>query len=79
MRRDPDAMIGMFPADHVIGDEEAISVMYCGRQLRLPAAGENIVVMGIQPTRAETGYGYIEAGERLGRRSVPGEALHGKA
>ncbi|MBV8049990.1 MAG: mannose-1-phosphate guanylyltransferase, partial [Acidobacteriaceae bacterium] len=26
------------------------------------ADGENIIVLGIRPTRAETGYGYIEAG-----------------
>jgi mannose-1-phosphate guanylyltransferase len=64
-RRDPDAIIGMFPADHVIGDEEA----FCGvlrKAIEIAGQGENIVVMGIQPTRAETGYGYIETGERLG-------------
>ncbi len=31
----------------------------------LAAAGENIVVLGIQPGRAETGYGYIETGSAL--------------
>ena len=30
--------------------------------VKIAAAGENMVVMGIQPHRAETGYGYIEAG-----------------
>jgi mannose-1-phosphate guanylyltransferase len=30
--------------------------------IEIAAAGENIVVLGIRPTRAETGYGYIEAG-----------------
>jgi mannose-1-phosphate guanylyltransferase len=34
------------------------------RAAELAAAGDNIVVMGIQPTRPETGYGYIEAGEK---------------
>src|SRR5205814_6559527 len=33
-----------------------------GRGIALAAAGENIVVLGIRPNRAETGYGYIEAG-----------------
>src|SRR6266436_219806 len=28
----------------------------------LAEAGENIIVLGIRPNRAETGYGYIEAG-----------------
>ena len=29
----------------------------------MAAAGDNIVVLGIEPTRAETGYGYIETGD----------------
>jgi len=32
------------------------------RGIEIAAAGENIVVLGIRPTRPETGYGYIEAG-----------------
>lgn len=64
-RIDPSAIIGMFPADHVIGDE--IKFRDVLRQAAdIAARGENIVVMGIQPTRAETGYGYIEAGDKLG-------------
>ncbi len=34
--------------------------------MAIAAAGENIVVMGIDPTRPETGYGYIETGEQRG-------------
>ena len=30
--------------------------------IEIAASGENIVVLGIQPSRAETGYGYIETG-----------------
>src|SRR5439155_15569308 len=30
--------------------------------IRIAATGENIVVLGIRPTRPETGYGYIESG-----------------
>src|SRR5205814_10149710 len=37
-----------------------------GRGIALAAAGENIVVLGIRPNRAETGYGYIEAGRAAG-------------
>ena len=32
------------------------------RGIEIAAAGANIVVLGIRPNRAETGYGYIEAG-----------------
>ncbi len=31
--------------------------------IAVAAAGDNIVVLGIEPTRAETGYGYIETGD----------------
>ena len=61
---DPEAVIGMFPADHVIADE----TKFCKalqRAVEIAAQGENIVVMGIQPARAETGYGYIETGDKL--------------
>lgn len=62
---DPDAVIGLFPSDHVIADEKRYrEVLKNG--IELAAAGENIVVLGIRPTRAETGYGYIEAGSSSG-------------
>jgi mannose-1-phosphate guanylyltransferase len=38
------------------------------------AAGENIVVLGVPPTRAETGYGYIEKGAAV--EIVDGIAVH---
>lgn len=70
LRSDPDAVIGMFPSDHVIANENRYRELV--RQGgEIAAAGENIVVLGITPTRAETGYGYIEAGE-----AANGSALH---
>jgi len=69
MNTDPDAVIGLFPSDHVIGEERRYrEVLKNG--IEIAAAGENIVVLGIRPTRAETGYGYIEAGS-----SFEGDAL----
>lgn len=61
LRNDPDAVIGMFPSDHVIGDEKRYQEVL-SKGIALAAAAENIVVLGIHPTRPETGYGYIEAG-----------------
>ncbi len=61
-RSDPTAIIGMFPSDHVIVDEKRFREDI-GCAARIAAAGENIVVIGISPTRAETGYGYIEVGD----------------
>jgi mannose-1-phosphate guanylyltransferase len=61
LREHPDAVIGMFPSDHVIADEKGYRTTI-ERGAEIAAAGENIVVLGIRPNRAETGYGYIEAG-----------------
>ncbi len=69
MNSDPDAVIGLFPSDHVIGDEKRYrDVLKHG--IEIAAAGENIVVLGLRPTRAETGYGYIEAGAPFERDSL---------
>jgi mannose-1-phosphate guanylyltransferase len=60
-RRNPEAVLGLFPSDQVIQNEKQFR-----KDLRagiaLAATGENIVVMGVKPTRPETGYGYVEAG-----------------
>jgi mannose-1-phosphate guanylyltransferase len=66
-QRDPEAVIGMFPADHVIADEKRFRKAV-EEAAQIAADGENIVVMGIAPTRAETGYGYIETAEKQGDR-----------
>ena len=64
-RRDPGAVIGMFPSDHVIADEKRFR-QDIARAAAIAARGPNIVVIGIKPTRAETGYGYIEVGAASG-------------
>ena len=61
LRQDPDAVLGLFPSDHVIADPNQYRETL-GSGIEIAAAGENIVVLGIRPTRPETGYGYIEAG-----------------
>jgi mannose-1-phosphate guanylyltransferase len=63
-RTAPDAVLGIFPADHVITDERKYQATI-EQGIALAAAGENIVVLGVKPLRAETGYGYIETGETL--------------
>jgi mannose-1-phosphate guanylyltransferase len=70
LKRDPKAVIGMFPSDNVVGDEKRFRQVL-ERGIEIAAADENIVVLGIRPTRAETGYGYIETGTPTER-----EAFH---
>ncbi|MGH9554273.1 MAG: mannose-1-phosphate guanylyltransferase [Terriglobales bacterium] len=63
MREDPNAVMGMFPADHVIADVAAFR-RTVERAIAVAAAGATLVVMGVRPARPETGYGYIETGAR---------------
>jgi len=63
LREDPDAVIGMFPSDHVITRSREF-LADVRRAADLASQADNMVVMGIQPTRPETGYGYIEAGQK---------------
>jgi mannose-1-phosphate guanylyltransferase len=60
-RRNPSAVLGLFPSDQVIQNQKQFRKdLKTG--IALAAEGENIIVMGVRPTRPETGYGYVEAG-----------------
>jgi len=61
-RENPNAVLGIFPSDHVIADEPRF-LKALQKGIAVAAAGDNMVVLGIEPTRAETGYGYIETGD----------------
>ena len=67
LRHDPDAVVGMFPSDHVISGTAKFH-KNLKSAVRLAVEDGYIVVLGVRPTRPETGYGYIEVGEKL-----PGE------
>jgi mannose-1-phosphate guanylyltransferase/mannose-6-phosphate isomerase len=55
---DPDALILVAPSDHAIADAAAFRATV---QQGVPAArAGQIVTFGIAPTRAETGYGWLE-------------------
>jgi len=62
--RDPEAVLGSFAADHVIGDEDAFRE--CVSSAVAAAADGHLVTIGIEPTHPATGFGYIELGDRLG-------------
>jgi mannose-1-phosphate guanylyltransferase len=58
-RAGDDMPMGIFPADHYIGDRDAFH--RCLDAASAYARDGHIVTMGIEPTRPETGYGYIHA------------------
>jgi mannose-1-phosphate guanylyltransferase len=62
-RLDEDAIMCVLPADHYISDTEAY-VDTLQRGLDAATHGDYVTI-GIRPTRAETGYGYIEVGSEL--------------
>jgi mannose-1-phosphate guanylyltransferase len=66
LRQDPDAVLGLFPSDHVIA-EPAQYRATLSQGIEIAATGDSIVVLGIRPTRPETGYGYIEVGSSEAR------------
>jgi mannose-1-phosphate guanylyltransferase len=67
----PETVIGIFPSDHVVKNVARFAeIIRAG--IALAASGEKIVVLGVPPTRAETGYGYIELGEVVKPSQVPG-------
>jgi len=68
LKKEKDAIILVFPADHVISDIEEFH--RCLEEAIGLASREYIVTFGIRPTYPETGYGYIE-----GSRPLRGGAL----
>jgi mannose-1-phosphate guanylyltransferase len=72
-KTEPETVIGIFPSDHVVGNNARFAeVLAAG--VKVAAAGENIVVLGVPPTRPETGYGYIEKGAAV--KIVDGIPVH---
>jgi len=60
---DPDALVLLVPADHVITRPDAFRDAIAAAA---ETAKDRIVTFGIRPTHPETGFGYIEHGAELG-------------
>jgi len=67
-QRDAEATLLSLHADWFVGDDELFRAT-AARALDVAEHHDVLVTVGIRPTRADTGYGYI----------VPGEALDGEA
>ncbi len=65
-REDPDAVFGVFPADHVILHPDVLlRAVDFGSDL---ARRHDVVDIGVPPGHPETGYGYIELGDLMTSR-----------
>jgi mannose-1-phosphate guanylyltransferase len=75
---DPDAVMGVFPSDHVVGKPAAYRAVL--KAALKAAAARKLMVVGIQPRWPETGYGYIEfpRGTKPGAEALPVRRFHEK-
>ncbi len=64
MESDPEALLLVLPADHLIQDVSAF-VEAVGKAVT-PAQEGRLMTFGVVPASAETGYGYIKCGASLG-------------
>ena len=67
-RTDPDATLVVLAADHVVEPAETFRKTVAVAASLIEDDPTRFVTMGIRPTRPETGYGYIEAGDLLETR-----------
>ena len=71
-----DSIIVVFPSDHFIGDEKAFRRSI---ESGIEAAKSNkIVTFGVKPTEPNTGYGYIEKGNKNNLNSFQVISFHEK-
>jgi mannose-1-phosphate guanylyltransferase len=61
---DPDGLIAVFPADHHVPSTAAFA-RTLRAAARAAAGGEWLVLVGIQPDRPDTAYGYLQLGDRM--------------
>ncbi|MGG7079278.1 mannose-1-phosphate guanylyltransferase [Clostridium sardiniense] len=64
LKKDRDAVMIVLPSDHYIENEKEY-IETLAQAVELANRRRCIVTLGIDPTRPETGYGYIEMGDRI--------------
>jgi mannose-1-phosphate guanylyltransferase len=67
-KMDPDAVMMVLPADHLIQDVDECTRVLKNAMMVAEETG-NLVTIGIQPTRPETGYGYIQYEEESDKQN----------
>ena len=63
LKKDNDAIMVVLPSDHHI-ENEKLYIDTLSQAVEIANKKRGIVTLGITPSRAETGYGYIEMGQR---------------
>jgi mannose-1-phosphate guanylyltransferase len=73
-RTAPETVIGVFPSDHTVGNAKRFRQIVCAGA-EIASGGERMVVLGVPPSRPETGYGYIELGAAVSMLTEEREAI----
>ncbi|HSD82891.1 MAG TPA: sugar phosphate nucleotidyltransferase [Anaerolineae bacterium] len=67
-QRDPQAVMAILPADHFIRNRDLFHLLI---RVAVDVAEKGyLVTLGINPTYAATGYGYIQRGEQIAERVI---------
>ncbi len=72
-KKDPEAVMIVLPTDHFVQPKERL-VRILSAAAGMARSGDFLITLGIVPTRPETGYGYIEVGEKV--KEVDGMAIY---
>jgi mannose-1-phosphate guanylyltransferase len=64
-RRDPDAVVAVFPSDHDVRDERALRRCVGEMASAVARHPQRIALLGIRPDRIDTSLGYVAPGARL--------------
>jgi len=73
LHTDPEAVCLVLPADHLVDEEDAFAAAMRAGAAHVEQHG-GLLTFGVAPTHPETGYGYLEVGEEVGR--VDGLKVH---
>jgi len=65
-RRQEGGVMAVLPADHLVEPEEAFR-QDLAAAARAARASQRLIVLGLEPSRPETGYGYLKQGPPVGR------------
>jgi len=63
--RDPDSIVSIFPSDHFIREENRFMEFVKEANEFVVNNPDSIVLLGIHPDRIESGYGWIEQGNKI--------------
>ncbi len=64
LKKDKDATIIVLPSDHYIQQQKQF-IDTLSQAIQIAERRRGLVTIGVNPTRPETGYGYIQMGDRV--------------